>query len=127
MSVPTHKRNIAKREALKQAKMLEQYTIKKVCSYKNFWKKRYRSFLSDTLVNSSISCYNNLIKAFETPEKALEYLHQAYVDAEILNQQLDTANSLYESQLQGVEYWSELIVELQKQINLWVSNIKQKK
>lgn len=39
MTTPTHRRNPAVFEALKLAKLLEIYTIKKVCNEKNFSRK----------------------------------------------------------------------------------------
>lgn len=53
MTTPTHRRNPAVFEALKLAKLLEIYTIKKVCNEKNFSKKKYRRFLSMELINQS--------------------------------------------------------------------------
>lgn len=127
MSVPQHKRETARREILKQAKALEQYTIKKTCNYSQFHRRRYRSFLVDDLIAASVKCYNYLILGFyswHTPEQQLTYFHNAFAQLEILDQQLDAANTLYETPIQGIEYWGKLISNLKDEINAWVVHIQ---
>lgn len=127
MTTPTYKRNPAVFEALKLAKLLEIYTIKKVCNEKNFSKKKYRRFLSMELINQSKDCYTNLVKAYfcEDSEKSLEYKQEALLCVNVLLAQMDAANELYQTPIPNMEYWAAQAVDVKEAINRWMKNSEQ--
>ncbi len=118
MSTPEFKRHPAKMIALKKAKQLEEYTIRKVCNEKHFSKKKYRRFLTMEIVNLTKDCYTLLIKAFycEDKDKATELKQDALLCVNALLAQLDIANTLYSTPIPNIEHWAELIVDLKDSI-----------
>lgn len=126
MTTPCQNRHPAKLMALKQAKMLELYTIKKVCNEKAFSKKKYRRFLTSDILTLTKDCYTYLVKAHNCldEEKSLLYKREAILNLEALLAQLDVANTLYATPIPKIEYWTELIVKTEDSIKTWIKNSK---
>lgn len=118
MTTPTYKRHPAKLDALKLAKILETYTIKKVCNDKYFSKKKYRRFLSMELINLTKDCYTCLVKAYHCPDgdRSAEYKQDALLCISAFMAQLDVANNLYDYyRIKAVrEYMENLLNERSK-------------
>lgn len=126
MTTPTYKRHPAKLDALKLAKILETYTIKKVCNDKYFSKKKYRRFLSMELINLTKDCYTCLVKAYHCPDgdRSAEYKQDAMLCISAFMAQLDVANNLYDTPIPSIEYWAEQAVDVKESIEAWMINTK---
>jgi len=121
MSTPLHKRRPAKLEALKAAKELEIYTIKKLSNEEHFKKKKYRKVLAPTILEETKNCYTLLVKADACKDKAKAILlaNEAMLCVEAVLAQLDTANVLYETPIPNIEYWAGKLVDLKGEIERW--------
>jgi len=126
MSTPGYMRKPATLQALKDAKLVEEYTIKKVCNDKCFSKKKYRRWLSSDLVQMAKDCYTYLIKAYYTDnfEKALDYKEEALLNVEAMLAQLDVANGMYETNIPNLDYWAGILTDLKDSIIVWKKNTK---
>lgn len=124
MSTPEFKRYPAKMDVLKKAKLLELYTIKKVCNEKHFSKKKYRRFLTMEIINLTKDCYTNLVKAWycTDKDKALGFKCDALLCMDALLAQLDVANTLYSTPIPNMEYWAEQIVDVKDGISAWIQS-----
>lgn len=124
MSTPVHRRHPAKRDALKYAKQLEMYTIKKSFNEKHFSKKKYRRSLKGEIVKHTRDCYSFLVKAdacsvLDT-ELAKHYLTEATLSVAALAAQLDTANALYATSIPNIGYWADQIELVKEGIDRWM-------
>ena len=122
MSTPVHRRHPAKRDALKYAKQLEMYTIKKAFNENHFSKKKYRRSLKGEIVKHTRDCYSFLVKADACEDKgyARYYLTEARLSLAALTAQLDTANALYATYIPNISYWAEQIELLKEGIERWM-------
>ena len=126
MSTPVHRRHPAKMDALKLAKQLEIYTIKKSYNDKYFSKKKYRRSLTGEIIKQTKDCYNFLVKAFycEDKDTATQYLNEAVLCLQVLSAQLDTANTLYETPIPNIDFWAEQIVGVKEGIERWMKLLR---
>lgn len=122
-------RKPAKLMALKQAKMLELYTIKKVRNERAFSKKKYRRSLIPDILKLTKDCYTYLVKAHGCEEEgeqedAFTYKRKAILNLEALSAQLDVANVSYSTSIPSIDYWTKLIVETEDSIKNWIKNTR---
>lgn len=128
MSTPVHKRHPARLDSLKFAKQLELHTIKKVLN-KSFSKKKYRVPVGREIIRLSINCFTLLEKSEKYEDlgdydKSLELKKEALSNLLSMSAQLDVANTIYDTPIDGIEYWSGLIVDLKESIDRWILIMK---
>lgn len=126
MSTPVHRRHPARMDALKLAKQLEIYTIKKSYNDKYFSKKKYRRSLTGEIIRHTKDCYSHLVKAFycEDKETAMQFLNDAMLSLQVLAAQLDVANTLYETPIPNISFWAEQIEGVKEGIERWMKTLR---
>lgn len=125
MATPVHERDVAKREPAKLAKQLQIYTTQKVIN-KEFSKKKYRTAIGQELIRLSIETYVLISKSYYVTSKARAYELQGEALACVyaMSAQLETANIMYQTPIDNVEYLTGLILDLQESIETWMKNFK---
>lgn len=124
MSTLVENQTVAKLNPAKLAKALEIYTIKKIVN-KEFSKKKYRNYIGKEIISLTIESTSYVLKAsnINSTDLKISYIQQSLSTLKTMSTQLDIANSMYETPIQNLEYWAEMIVDLEDSLKLWLDNM----